>query len=459
MTSTAVTVFFSYSHKDEALRNELANHLNGLKLSGVITDWHDRKLLPGDEWDRQIKDNLNSAQIILLLVSSDFIGSRYCGDVEIKRAMERHEAGEARVIPVILRRCLWHRTPFGKLQALPKNGAPVVDVSAWPTQDDAFCDVAEGIYQAALSFSETTTSEAVGGQATQTSVARSVQKPNITKASEQETASNAQAQYRARVKEYLIERSLTTFHYLELEHLQAQLKLPKAEAQRIMTEELAPIEQARETYRNALARLIEDGHNPQDGSTQQWLSDFQQKLRLTQAEIAEIERPILAAAEQKFEVIGSERGIDYAPLRDLLKAGDWKAADKETYEVMIRAVGKNSGDYFTKEELLNFPCKDLLTIDRLWVKYSEGRFGFSVQKKIYVACGAKLDGEYPGDKIWKDFEDRVGWRVDGSDVSYTEVTFDTSAPEGHLPNGDLLLFGLFHLVCGCFLSLFSHRDL
>ncbi|MEN8447410.1 MAG: GUN4 domain-containing protein [Cyanobacteria bacterium J06555_13] len=348
--------------------------------------------------------------------------------------MERHEAGEARVIPIILRRCLWHRTPFGKLQALPKNGSPVVDVSAWATRDDAFCDVAEGIYQAALSFSETTAPEVANGQATQIPAAKSGQKPNIVKASEQETARNAQAQYRARVKEYLVERSLTTFHYLELEHFQAQLKLPKAEAQRIITEELAPIEQARETYRNALARLIEDGHNPQDGSTQQWLIDFQQKLRLTQAEIAEIERPMLAAAEQKFEVAGSECGIDYAPLRDRLKAGDWKAADKETYEVMIRAVGKKAGDYFSKDNLLNFPCKDLLTIDRLWAKYSNGRFGFSVQKEIYIACGAKLDGEYPGDKIWKEFADRVRWRVDGSWIGYTEVTFDTSAPVGHLPS-------------------------
>ena len=157
---------------------------------------------------------------------------------------------------------------------------------------------------------------------------------------------------------------------------------------------------------------------------------------MTDSEVAEIEQPILeaaAAAEYKLEVSGSECGIDHTRLRDLLEAGDWKAADRETYEVMIRAVGKEPGSYFTSDELLNFPCKDLLAIDRLWVKYSQGRFGFSVQKKIYVECGAKLDGKYPGDKIWQAFGDRVGWRVNGSWLSYTDVTFSTSAPVDTYP--------------------------
>lgn len=99
MTGAAVTVFFSYSHKDEALRDELASHLEILKWNDDITEWHDRKILPGDEWDREIKDSLASAQIILLLISADFIASRYCRDIEITRAMERHEAREACVIP------------------------------------------------------------------------------------------------------------------------------------------------------------------------------------------------------------------------------------------------------------------------------------------------------------------------------------------------------------------------
>jgi hypothetical protein len=120
--------------------------------------------------------------------------------------------------------------------------------------------------------------------------------------------------------------------------------------------------------------------------------------------------------------LSSERDIDYTKLRDLLKAGNWKEADKETYEVMIKAVGKKSGKWFTDNELLNFPCQDLRTIDQLWVKYSERRFGFSVQKEIYLSVGGKADGEYHRD-AWEKFGNKVGWRD----------KFSTSAVDGHLP--------------------------
>lgn len=142
MSSDAVTVFFSYSHADEALRNELAKHLSTLKRQRFITDWHDRKILPGDEWDGTIEDNLNTARVILLLISADFIASDYCYDTEIQKAMERHDAQEATVIPIILRSCDWSDCPFGKLQALPRNATAV---KSWLDQDEAFTDIAKGI--------------------------------------------------------------------------------------------------------------------------------------------------------------------------------------------------------------------------------------------------------------------------------------------------------------------------
>ncbi len=142
----AVEVFYSYSHKDEELRDQLENHLAMLKRDGVIEGWHDRRISAGREWEGQIDAYLNSADIILLLVSSDFLASDYCYDVEVKRAMERHEAGEARVIPVILRSCDWASAPFAKLQALPKDAKPV---KKWGDPDDAFVDIAKGIRKAA----------------------------------------------------------------------------------------------------------------------------------------------------------------------------------------------------------------------------------------------------------------------------------------------------------------------
>src|SRR5690349_10195100 len=95
-----ISLFYSYSHKDEALRKRLETHLSLLQNEGVISGWHDRRIAAGTEWDGAISENLDNAGIILLLVSADFLASRYCRDVEIKRAMERHEAGTARVIPV-----------------------------------------------------------------------------------------------------------------------------------------------------------------------------------------------------------------------------------------------------------------------------------------------------------------------------------------------------------------------
>ncbi|WP_375469468.1 GUN4 domain-containing protein [uncultured Nostoc sp.] len=129
--------------------------------------------------------------------------------------------------------------------------------------------------------------------------------------------------------------------------------------------------------------------------------------------------------------LASEKGIDYTRLRDLLAAKNWKEADKETYLVMILAVGKKDGDWFEEDELLNFPCTDLRTIDRLWVKYSNGHFGFSVQKEIYLSVGGKADGKYYKE-AWDKFGDRVGWRR-SSWINLGDVNFDTSAPRGHLP--------------------------
>lgn len=137
-----VRVLYSYSHTDEGLRKQLETHLSLLKRQGVIEDWHDRKIGAGQEWAGQIDAHLDVADVILLLVSPDFLASDYCYDVELNRAMERHEAGEARVIPVILRPCDWQGASFGKLQALPKDAKPVTE---WHSRDRAFTNIVRGI--------------------------------------------------------------------------------------------------------------------------------------------------------------------------------------------------------------------------------------------------------------------------------------------------------------------------
>jgi hypothetical protein len=142
---TDSVLFNCYSHKDEQLRKQLENHLTMLRRQGVIRCWSDRMISAGREWEGQIDQKLERAQVILLLVSADFLASDYCYDVEMRRALERHEAGTVRVIPVILRACDWSGAPFGKLKALPKDA---VAVTSWPNQDEAFTDVAKGIRMA-----------------------------------------------------------------------------------------------------------------------------------------------------------------------------------------------------------------------------------------------------------------------------------------------------------------------
>jgi TIR domain len=135
-------VLISYSHRDEKLRQALETHLSLLRRQGFISVWHDRRISGGTEWKEQISAHLDSAALILLLVSPDFLASDYCYDIEMKRALERHADGTARVVPVILRPVDWHEAPFGKLQALPKDGRPI---STWANRDQAFKDVVEGI--------------------------------------------------------------------------------------------------------------------------------------------------------------------------------------------------------------------------------------------------------------------------------------------------------------------------
>ena len=140
-----VTIFFSYSHRDEVWRNELEIHLSALKRQGLIDTWHDRRIFAGDEVDHVIAEQLETASVILLLISPYFIASDYCYDVEMVRAMERHANGDARVIPVVLEPCDWQGLPFGSLLATPTDGKPV---SKHPNPHDAFLDIVKAIKKA-----------------------------------------------------------------------------------------------------------------------------------------------------------------------------------------------------------------------------------------------------------------------------------------------------------------------
>ena len=141
------TLFFSYCHRDQGLRDELAHHLKLLERVGLIEGWHDRKIAAGEEWSAAIDAHLYTADLILLLLSSDFFASDYCSEIEAPIALERHKANAAKTIPIVLRPVMWRQSPLAALQALPTDARPV---TSWDSTDSAFVNVCEGIVSSLL---------------------------------------------------------------------------------------------------------------------------------------------------------------------------------------------------------------------------------------------------------------------------------------------------------------------
>jgi hypothetical protein len=394
MASEPVSIFFSYSRKDEALMRELESHLEPLRLSRLIESWHDGCITPGEEWEPQIKANLQKAQIILLLISVNFISSKYCNTVELTEAIKRHKSGNACVIPLILKPCMWQPIPvggitLGELQALPKNAHPV---TLWSDRDEAYTNIAEGLYEKILRLQQEREAEA------------------------ERQRQKAEAAHRRQQEREEVERK---------------------------RRKEAELQQHRERY-------YKDGiYHLGQGEYERAFVNFKQAEQLGHPEATKM----LIENEKQKEIaedgLWSEKGIDYFPLRDSLRAREWESADQETYKVMIHALNKQMGEWFTADDLLNFPCTDLLTIDRLWTKYSQNHFGLSVQKNIYINSGAELNGQYPGDKVWNDFGKRVGWKVRNQWISYARLEFSKSAPRGHLPGGGTVWgVGIVNCVMG-----------
>ncbi len=134
-------VFISYSHKDEEFKNSLTEHLSGLVRSGAISEWNDRKIVPGTDWSHEINENLKNSDLILFLISSSFLSSDYCVNIEAETALSMHNSGEAQLIPIVIRAVEWSDSPLSKLQGLPKDAKPV----ASPNNDEAWVDVIQGI--------------------------------------------------------------------------------------------------------------------------------------------------------------------------------------------------------------------------------------------------------------------------------------------------------------------------
>lgn len=143
--------FISYAHTDEKVLERLHKHLANLTRQGAISTWYDREILAGADINAEISEELKSCELFIALVSPDFIASEYCYEREMTTALERHEAGEVIVVPVIIEPCDWKETPLQKLKALPRNGKPV---SEWTNQNTAFLDVTNELRRLLLESSQ-----------------------------------------------------------------------------------------------------------------------------------------------------------------------------------------------------------------------------------------------------------------------------------------------------------------
>lgn len=210
-------------------------------------------------------------------------------------------------------------------------------------------------------------------------------------------------------------------------------------------------------YEQALREAVQHEY-PLSDYTRRELQDLQQVLSLRDEDIAPIEMRVTAHLDSAFAFqespqdspptqpeqvepedqlealtneLVSERGVDYRHLRDLLAAGEWQEADRETESLMIKAAGREQDGWLSEEDLNAFSCEDLRIIDELWVEYSNKRFGFSVQNRIWQDIeGTTKDADV---EVWKKFGDKVGWRINDSWIGYRNLTFSLDAPEGHLP--------------------------
>jgi hypothetical protein len=287
--------------------------------------------------------------------------------------------------------------------------------------------------------------------------------------------------YRKEVERYVHRGKISPVARRILNAKRDSLGLLPEEAATIEAEVLKPYREYKkklQEYEQALREAIQHEY-PLGDRTRRELQDLQQVLSLRDEDVAPIEMRVTTHLESAFafqdspptklarvaldnkldrltDKFDSEQGVDYTRLQELLAAGEWQKADRETEVVMLKASDREEEGWLTEEDMETFRCQDLRTINELWVKYSNGRFGFSVQKRIWKDIENTIKEDHVD--IWKYFGNKVGWRVNDYWIGYSNLTFSLDAPEGHLPGwvfvsgfvaGGFFGGGLFYRVEAC----------
>jgi hypothetical protein len=244
-----------------------------------------------------------------------------------------------------------------------------------------------------------------------------------------------------------------------LDTLRDRLQISLEEAKALETQVQQPYlvrAKQRRQYADHFRTAVKNGHLPSDRARRR-LTEIRQDLLLGEEDADRIEQILIqqldlkpvsvtptpaapasdaptAIARPPEPEINQPPEIPsrYANLEKYLKTPQWREADQETYRLMITTIGKEEGQWFDLKDLETFPCEDLRTLDQLWVKYSNGKWGFSVQKRIWEECGSPRNYN----KDWETFGDRVGWRKNWSWVSYDNLSFNLeNSLNGEFPRG------------------------
>jgi formylglycine-generating enzyme required for sulfatase activity len=280
----AVKVFVSYSHKDESLKLELDEHLSPLKQSEAIAYWHDRQIQAGAEWAKEIEENLNSADIILLLISPSFINSMYCWKVELEQALKRHQAETACVIPIILRPTAWQRTEIARLQAFPKDAKAI---TTWANQDEAFVDVVNGIQKAVDRLVEKLSTEST------------ISEPTEQEIQQAKESGQGEQTYRDDVLLCLCDRGkISSSDRRFLDRLQTRLNLSSTQAQKIEAEAIRDVDD----YRQTLIDFLKEDRSITP-SLRDRLRRLQTRLNLNDEMVNVIEKNLPPLFTFSFEII------------------------------------------------------------------------------------------------------------------------------------------------------------
>ena len=228
-------------------------------------------------------------------------------------------------------------------------------------------------------------------------------------------------------------KELEESYQKQLQEVQTLSQQEKEELKRDYERQKHELEQSLRSQISQLQQQLEQERSQYQSSIKQ----AQAKLAEKETENAELHKTISRLNQQSQpsnqEIqLKSERGVNYTNLRDLLAAGKWKEADQETAKVMCMAAGRVHEGWLDTNSIDTFPCEDLRTINQLWLHYSKGKFGFSVQKEIYESLGGT---RVYHEKVWEKFGDRVGWRKGGNFVmDYSDLTFNLrEASPAHLP--------------------------